>query len=173
MPRFARHCASLEGSSEERSRMQKSLGFGLEQVQLATFLGRSASEREQLERIMRAKRAIDDAPQEILSLEDMANAACYAPTHFHKLFKRELGLTPHQYLTRRRLELARELLLTTPMEITDICLTVGFQSLGSFSTLFRKHTGCSPSRYRRRYFSIGWEPSPARIPWCFLRRAQN
>jgi AraC-like DNA-binding protein len=151
--------------------MQKSLGFGLEQVQLATFLGRSASEREQLERIMRAKRAIDDAPQEILSLEDMANAACYAPTHFHKLFKRELGLTPHQYLTRRRLELARELLLTTDMEITDICLSIGFQSLGSFSTLFRKHTGHAPSRYRRRYFKLGWAPSPPRVPWCFMRRA--
>ena len=56
--------------------------------------------------------------------------------------------TPHQYLTRRRIERAQDLLLQSDMTVTNICLDVGFESLGSFSTLFRRHLGISPERYR-------------------------
>ncbi|MEP7220005.1 MAG: helix-turn-helix transcriptional regulator, partial [Bacteroidota bacterium] len=84
------------------------------------------------------------------ALADMAKIACLSPHHFLRLFKHAFQETPHQYLTRKRLEWAQDLLTSTERSITDICVSIGFESLGSFSWLFRRRFGASPDLFRRR-----------------------
>ncbi len=76
--------------------------------------------------------------------------AWFAPHHFLRLFKQTFGETPHRYLTRRRLERAQHLLAKTDLSVNDICTESGFQSVGSFSWLFRRHLGMSPNTFRRQ-----------------------
>jgi AraC family transcriptional regulator len=83
-----------------------------------------------------------------LPLEEVAAQSCLSPFHLHRLFARAFGETPHQYLVRRRIERAADLLARTDTPVTLICLECGFQSLGSFSSLFRKRLGASPMQYR-------------------------
>lgn len=141
---------------------------------LAGMQAASAGAREgDARRIARARELIDRAYAEPLDLDRIAREACLSPYHFHRLFRREIGETPHQYLTRRRIERARELLITTELSVTEVCLEVGFQSLGSFSSKFSRHAGHAPSRYRRRVLQSLGVPAPrprlAPIPACFLR----
>lgn len=91
--------------------------------------------------------ALCDQP---VTLDDLARVACLSPNHLLRTFREVFHQTPHQYLTARRLERARHLLDATDQPVTEICLAVGFQSLGSFSRLFRRHCGLSPAAYRRR-----------------------
>ena len=98
-----------------------------------------------------------------LTVDDLAKRAGLSTYHFIRAFRAHVGQTPHQYLRARRIERARELLITTPMPITEICDAVGFQSLGSFSSLFRKLTGETPAAFR-----AARRRSP-RIPTCFVR----
>lgn len=85
-----------------------------------------------------------------VSLQEMAGVACLSPNHFLRHFKQLFHVSPHQFLTQHRLERARQLLLGTDTPITEICFLVGFESLGSFSTLFRRHVGVAPGEFRRR-----------------------
>ncbi|GLI09440.1 hypothetical protein YDYSG_54720 [Paenibacillus tyrfis] len=82
-----------------------------------------------------------------ITLEEVAGAACLSPNHFLRSYKQLFGQSPHQYLTELRLQEAKRLLLRTDTSITDICLSVGFQSPSSFSGLFSKRFGASPSRF--------------------------
>jgi len=74
-------------------------------------------------------------------------------THFHfiRLFKAMFGETPHQYRSRAQVERAKHLLVVTGLSVTDVCMAVGFSSLGSFSVLFSRRVGMSPSEFQRRY----------------------
>lgn len=83
-----------------------------------------------------------------LDLDHIAGCAGFSRYHFIRIFRRAFGVTPHQYLIQRRIEKAQALLTHTDLTITEICFAVGFQSLGSFSTLFHRQTGQSPSAYR-------------------------
>jgi AraC-like DNA-binding protein len=98
-----------------------------------------------------------------LTIERLAALAGLSPFHFIRAFRAATGLTPHQYLRNRRIDRAKELLVTTPMPVTEVCDAVGFQSLGSFSSLFRRLTGETPAGYRscRRRAPV--------IPGCFIR----
>jgi transcriptional regulator GlxA family with amidase domain len=98
-----------------------------------------------------------------VTVAQLARMARLSTFHFIRVFRAETGQTPHQYLRHRRLERAKELLVTTPMSVTEICDAVGFQSLGSFSALFRKVTGETPAGYRAKR-----RRSPP-IPFCFIR----
>ena len=98
-----------------------------------------------------------------LTVAALARRARLSRFHFIRAFRAATGLTPHQYLRERRLDRARHLLATTTMPVTEICRTVGFTSLGSFSTLFRRATGRSPAAYRAS------ERRPVYIPGCFVR----
>ncbi len=82
-------------------------------------------------------------------LSEIAGVAYMAPHHFLRTFKQAFQLTPHQYMTRLRLERAQSLLRCTDIPVTDICMEIGFESLGSFSWLFRRQFGRSPSDFRR------------------------
>jgi AraC-like DNA-binding protein len=100
-----------------------------------------------------------------LTLDAIARAANYSKFHFSRAFTAAYGETPMAYLTRRRVERAKDLLRAANLTVTEICLLVGFQSLGSFSSRFRKLVGLSPSAYRRQMTRSGGPPP---IPGCFV-----
>jgi AraC-like DNA-binding protein len=109
------------------------------------------STREELyRRLCRARDYMSACLDRPLTLAEIAGAACLSPNHLLRSFRRAFGLTPHQYLTARRMERARKLLADRNLSVTDVCLSVGFESLGSFSRTFRRHTGLSPSECRRK-----------------------
>ncbi len=116
-----------------------------------------------MRRIADVREYIDKHYAKPLTIERLARLAGLSPFHFIRAFRGAVGQTPHQYLRRRRLDRACELLVTTPMSVTDICDATGFQSLGSFSSLFRRVTGESPAQYRAR------RRRNVYIPGCFVR----
>lgn len=111
-------------------------------------------------------RAEDDARP---SVNEIARRAGFAPHHFIRLFSAVFGETPHQYRSLAQIERAKHLLILTDLSVTEICLEVGFSSLGSFSTLFTRRIGMSPSAWRRRHGSASGllrEMPPELIPGC-------
>jgi len=110
---------------------------------------RPATRSELYRRLRRAVDFVEGSLAEPLDLEAMARAACLSPFHFHRRFSESFGETPHQFVRRRRLETARDLLLRTDLPVTVVCHRSGFESLGSFSALFRRRFGAPPLRYRR------------------------
>jgi AraC-like DNA-binding protein len=84
-----------------------------------------------------------------LALADIADVACLSPHHFHRLFKTAFRASPAVYVTELRLERAARRIATTEAPITDVCLSTGFEGLGSFSTRFRRLFGVSPSAWRK------------------------
>lgn len=124
------------------------------------------------ERIWRARKLIDDCYQMPLNLQELADRACFSRYHFIRQFRRTFHLTPHQYLIQKRMERAKELLGSSELPVTEICFEVGFQSLGSFSSLFRKCVGEAPAKFRSRLKfqkTCGRLPTPVYIPGCFLQ----
>lgn len=126
-----------------------------------------ASAREarlaQLRQLRLAKDAMDRDWAEPIDLNAVAAHAGYSRYHFIRLFRAAYGQTPGQYLSRRRVERAEELLRTADLSVTEICMLVGFTSLGNFSSSFRKHTGLSPSEYRARHLPA----EAALVPGCY------
>lgn len=100
-----------------------------------------------------------------LTLRAMAEAAHLSKFHFSREFAAAYGETPRAYLTRRRVERAKDLLRAANLTVTEICFFVGFESVGSFSSRFRKLVGVSPSEYRRSAVKDG---GPPQIPGCFV-----
>ena len=113
-------------------------------------LAKAATRLEVYKRILIARDYMEASLDRPISVGDIAGVACFSPFHFLRSFKQVFGETPHQYLTRRRIERAQDLLIQTDMSVTNICFAVGFESLGSFSSLFRRHSGVSPEGYRMR-----------------------
>lgn len=116
-----------------------------------------------LRRLRLAKDVMDRDWAEPLDLDAVAARAGYSRFHFVRVFKAAYGETPGQYLSRRRIERAEEMLRTADLTVTEICTLVGFSSLGTFSTRFKQQTGLSPSEYRARHVGRG----TALIPGCF------
>jgi AraC-like DNA-binding protein len=113
--------------------------------------------------IRRARDLIDRHFAEPLDLDAMASAAGFSRYHFARAFRAAYGETPGQYLTRRRIERAQDLLRSANLTVTEICHLVGFSSLGSFSATFSELVGASPSEYRRTHAERGALP----VPGCF------
>ncbi|HLW02340.1 MAG TPA: AraC family transcriptional regulator [Ktedonobacterales bacterium] len=111
---------------------------------------RPATREELYRRLHRARDYAAALAHTPLTLDDLARVACLSPNHFLRTFKAAFHQTPHQYLTSRRLEQASHLLRHTDLSVTEICFAVGFQSLGSFSWLFRRKVGLSPEAFRRQ-----------------------
>lgn len=121
-------------------------------------------------RLERVRHFIDRHYSERLDLDRLAREAGLSPSHFLRCFKRRFGETPHRYLTRRRIRRSQELLRSGDLSVTEICLEVGLESLGSFSSLFHRWVGEPPARYRRRLWqSHTWrlEQAERAIPFCF------
>jgi AraC-like DNA-binding protein len=99
-------------------------------------------------RLLRARDAMDRAYAEPLNVRAIAAVAHVSEAHFIRSFRAVFGETPHRYLQRRRVERSMFLLRETRRTITDICMDVGFSSLGTFSRMFREIVGETPSAYR-------------------------
>ena len=115
--------------------------------------------------LRRARDLIDLRYAEPLDLAALAREAGYSKFHFARAFAAAYGETPRAYLTRRRLERAKTLLRVANLSVTEICFLVGFESLGSFSALFRRVVGQTPSAYRRESARRGGPPP---IPGCIV-----
>ena len=119
------------------------------------------------ESLQRARKLIDTRYSQPLDLDELARTANFSRFHFLRAFRRAFHATPHEYLTRKRIERAKELLAQSELTITEICFEVGFESLGSFSTLFHKVIGWSPSIYRARAWEMRKNPLKF-IPNCYV-----
>ena len=113
-------------------------------------------------RLLRARDAMDRSYAESLDVAALARIACVSEAHFIRTFRATFGETPHRYLQRRRVERSMFLLRESDRSVTDICLDVGFTSLGTFSRTFREIVGQSPLAYRR-----STAPVQGAVPTCF------
>lgn len=98
-----------------------------------------------------------------LDIPALARIAHVSEAHFIRTFRATFGETPHRYLQRRRVERSMFLLRETDRSVTDICLDVGFNSLGTFSRTFRAIVGEAPAAYRMRASATG----ASAVPTCF------
>jgi transcriptional regulator GlxA family with amidase domain len=110
----------------------------------------SRATEEQNRRLLRARDAMDRTYAQPLDVPTLARLAHVSEAHFIRTFKATFGETPHRYLQRRRVERAMFLLRETDRSVTDVCLDVGFVSLGTFSKTFREIVGETPTAYRGR-----------------------
>jgi AraC-like DNA-binding protein len=99
-------------------------------------------------RLLRARDAMDRAYAEPLNVRAVAAVAHISEAHFFRSFRATFGETPHRYLQRRRVERSMFLLRETDRSVTDVCLDVGFTSLGTFRRMFREIVGETPTDYR-------------------------
>jgi AraC-like DNA-binding protein len=117
-----------------------------------------------LPHLRRARDHIDQHFRTQLELDDLATVAGVSKFHFTRSFAGVYGETPIRYLTRRRIERAQDLLRSANLTVTEICMAVGFSSLGSFSSRFTQLVGESPTAYRDRWAAQGGP----RVPGCYL-----
>jgi AraC-like DNA-binding protein len=115
--------------------------------------------------LLRVRDLMDRAYAAPLDLAALARSVHVSESHFSRSFAAAFGVTPHRYLLTRRLERAKALLRDSDLSVTEVCLSVGLTSLGSFSSQFRRFVGESPSAYRARDHA-----GLARIPSCLVRR---
>jgi AraC-like DNA-binding protein len=105
-------------------------------------------------RLLRARDVMDRAYADPLNVDVLARVALLAPTHFIREFKRVFAETPYRYLQRRRVERAMFMLRHTSRTVTDICESIGFTSLGTFSRTFTAIVGVTPTAYREAATSM-------------------
>lgn len=112
-----------------------------------------------------------DAYGRPITLPDISARANLSPYHFLRVHKLAYGETPHEFLTRVRIERAKALLACGSHNVSEACFEVGFSSLGSFSTLFSHKVGLTPSEYRRHVRSVVAIPKTVRplfVPECYF-----
>ena len=126
-------------------------------------VGTGASER--VGYLRNARDLMDLRFADPLDLDRMADEAGFSKFHFARAFKDAYGETPAAYLSRRRVERAKDLLRSANLTVTEVCMLVGFSSLGSFSSRFSELVGMSPTEYQRRVVERGGSPP---IPGCYL-----
>jgi AraC-like DNA-binding protein len=115
--------------------------------------------------LLRAKDLADARYFEPLEVEDLAKAAGLSKAHFSREFRRTFGESPYVYLLTRRLERAAALLRNTDHSVAEICLEVGLQGIGSFTTSFKRTYGVTPVAYREAHPPA----AAARLPACVVR----
>lgn len=114
--------------------------------------------------LRRARDLADRRYAEPLDLDALAAEAGVSKYHFLRCFASVYGMTPARYLSERRIERAQDLLRATNLTVTEICMLVGFASLGSFSARFTDLVGMTPSAYQAKYAAEGVPP----IPGCYV-----
>ena len=122
---------------------------------------------ELLRRLLRAKDRMDAAPHERWSVERLAEVSAVTEAHFAREFKKAFGLPSHRYLLTRRVERAIAMLRDTDLPITQIAFQTGWNSLGTFSRVFRDITDESPGELRARVRPASHERS--HVPECVVR----
>ena len=124
------------------------------------------------QRIVQAKLFIDSKYADKIDLDNISDEAYFSKFHFIRLFKKIYGKTPHQYLTFVRIEKATQL-LRTDKPVTEVCYAVGFDSLSSFGSLFKRIVGVSPSAFlaEQQQMKIQILKSPLKfVPGCFVHQ---
>ena len=116
--------------------------------------------------LLRAKDLADARYFEPLEVDDLAAAAGLSKAHFSREFRRTFGESPYVYLLTRRLERAAALLRNTDHSVAEVCLEVGLQGVGSFTTSFKRTYGMTPTAYRESFPPAS---SQARLPGCVVR----
>lgn len=114
--------------------------------------------------LRRARDHLDRNFASDVGLDEAARIALVSKFHFLRLFTGAYGVTPGVYVANRRIERAQDLLRTTNLTVTEVCMAVGYSSLGSFATRFREITGETPGAFQRRWAADG----APRIPGCFV-----
>ena len=114
--------------------------------------------------LRRARDLMDREYAEPLDVATVARTAFMSTAHFSRQFRATYGETPYDYLMRRRIERAKELLRRGDLSVTEICMAVGCTSLGSFSSRFNQLVGETPSSYRTRDHS-----ALASVPSCVAK----
>jgi AraC-like DNA-binding protein len=109
------------------------------------YVSTQASHKVAVERVIQTMHSYLAEP---LSLEDMADIACLSPFYFNRVFHQRIGIPPGEFLATLRLNAAKKLLLTTRLSVTEICFSVGYNALGSFTTRFTQLVGVPPRRLR-------------------------
>lgn len=100
--------------------------------------------------VLRAIAAMRERLGDHLTVDDLARAAMFSKFHFTRLFQRFTGVSPGRFLSALRLQRAKHLLVSTSMNVADISMEVGYNSVGTFSSRFSRSVGMSPTEYRRR-----------------------
>ena len=113
--------------------------------------GRQRRRAELSRHLLRARDFIDSNYAQTLSIAEIARAAHLSSSHFARQFRGAFGETPHQYLSSRRLERAASLLRNTDYSVAHICMSVGFASVGSFTSAFGRAYRLTPTRYRTQH----------------------
>jgi AraC-like DNA-binding protein len=124
---------------------------------------------EGFRRLCHARDLLRESREPSPTIEQLAREVGISPFHFIRQFEAVFGVTPHQFRIASRLEHAKQLLAGGDYSVTDVCMEVGFSSLGSFSTLFAQRVGETPSAYRRRIRTLVSVPGGAAIhfsPGC-------
>src|SRR3982751_1488929 len=124
-----------------------------------------------LRRLLRAKDRMDGASHEEWPITRLASVSGVSEAHFARSFKQAFGLPPHRYLLTRRIERATALLRDTDLAVTDIAFQTGWNSLGTFSRIFRDITGESPSELRARQRAE--QHQLEQVPHCFVSAAHR
>ncbi len=109
----------------------------------------------ELTRLRRARDLMDRGYAAPLDVPALARSAFMSPAHFSRRFRAVYGETPYAYLMTRRIERAKALLRRGDLSVTEVCVTVGCTSLGSFSSRFTELVGMTPSAYRAADHSAG------------------
>lgn len=112
-------------------------------------------------RLCRARDLLRESFDRAVSIEDAAGAASLSPYHFIRRYKAVFGETPRQARIAARLDKAKELLMASDLSVTEVCMALGFSSVGTFSYAFLRRVGASPSDYRRRRRSMVQVPASA------------
>jgi len=110
------------------------------------------SNQEQIETVIGVRSYINNNYDNDLNLDLLSRFRFVSKYHLLRLFKRHYGLTPRQYLIDKRIEKSKEQLING-MSVTETCFAVGFESLGSFSTLFKTKIGKSPTEFQKEQLS--------------------
>ena len=156
MTQFGRHCARRERTVHPHIPSGDKVA-GVVRVDAAS------------RRLLRARDKMDRSYAKPLDVPALARVALTSEAHFIRTFKQTFGETPHRYLQRRRLERAMALLRETERSVTDICLDVGFTSLGTFSRTFAQVIGMSPTAYRQAWRTgagtAGYVPTCVVMSW--------
>jgi AraC-like DNA-binding protein len=123
----------------------------------------SRAVEESNRRMLRARDAMDRDYAKPLDIPALAKIAIVSEAHFIRTFSATFGETPHRYLQRRRVERAMFLLRETDRSVSEICLDVGFTSLGTFGRTFKEIVGESPTAYRKESADL------RAVPACFAK----
>src|SRR3954470_1249226 len=124
---------------------------------------RARSELERCAAVERVIAAMHERLDRPFALDEMARIAYLSPFYFNRIFRQQTGVPPRRFPTALRVEAAKRLLMTTSRSVTDVCLEVGYQSLGTFTTHFRELVGVSPRELRRL----------AAAPWAATTEVQD